>query len=75
MAAFAWAMLSQNGTGQYFRVEPRPKRIDFRGARVSATCCGVNLPSAGFGVGAFFSFIPVGIEGLRQAAVGLCHLG
>jgi hypothetical protein len=43
-------VLFQNGPGRYFRVGPESNCIDVGLAEDQASCCGVNLAFAGFGV-------------------------
>lgn len=45
------ALLFQNGARGLLGTNPESRRIDFRVKWASASCCGVNLAVAGFGVG------------------------
>jgi hypothetical protein len=60
-------VLFQNGPGRYFRVGPESNCIDVGLAEDQASCCGVNLAFAGFGVWFFLRDLARSskVQGLR----------
>jgi hypothetical protein len=64
----------QNGTAQYFGVNPGGIWIDFSGKESEASCCGVNLAVYGFGVGFCWGGSDFGVGG-SEVGGGASELG